>query len=148
MDAKFREAIKELEAAHKSLVSQQTRKIWEIKHKETVSGVYLLSERGRDLYVGRSRDVRSRLTTQAAGSSFAVKVARIKAKRPATYSKKDSFNELIKNRTFKKEYQKAIERIKRMDVRFVEEKDDTKQCLLEIYSSIVLGTTYNDFKTS
>jgi hypothetical protein len=41
----------------------------------------------------------------------------------------------------------AKERVRQMDVRYVEETDPLRQALLEIYVSIVLRTPYNDFNT-
>jgi hypothetical protein len=34
-----------------------------------------------------------------------------------------------------------------MDFRFVSEPDPTRQCLLEVYVSVVHSTPYNDFDT-
>jgi hypothetical protein len=44
-------------------------------------------------------------------------------------------------------FAQAKERVRRMDVRYVEETDALRQALLEIYVSIVLKTPYNDFDT-
>ncbi|MGO9397349.1 MAG: hypothetical protein ACLP19_05810, partial [Xanthobacteraceae bacterium] len=41
----------------------------------------------------------------------------------------------------------AKERIRAMEYRYVEEADQNRQALLEIYCAIVLGTPYNDFGT-
>ena len=41
----------------------------------------------------------------------------------------------------------AKQRIREMEYRFVEEADQNRQALLEIYSAIVLATSYNDFGT-
>lgn len=41
----------------------------------------------------------------------------------------------------------AKARIRSMDYRFVEEADQNRQALLEIYCAIVLETPYNDFGT-
>ncbi len=41
----------------------------------------------------------------------------------------------------------AKERIRRMEYRYVEEGDQSRQALLEIYCAVVLGTPYNDFDT-
>lgn len=41
----------------------------------------------------------------------------------------------------------AKARIRSMRYRYVEETDQTRQALLEIYCSVVLGTPYNDFNT-
>jgi hypothetical protein len=44
-------------------------------------------------------------------------------------------------------FQEAKERIRNMEYRYVEEKDQNRQALLEIYCAVVLGTPYNDFGT-
>ena len=41
----------------------------------------------------------------------------------------------------------AKERIRAMEYRYVEEADQNRQALLEIYCAAVLGTPYNDFGT-
>ncbi len=38
-------------------------------------------------------------------------------------------------------------RIRAMEYRYVEDKDQNRQALLEIYWPVVLGTPYNDFGT-
>ena len=42
-------------------------------------------------------------------------------------------------------FKSAKERIRSMNVRFVEENDSVGQYLLEVYVAIVLGTPHNDF---
>ena len=39
----------------------------------------------------------------------------------------------------------AKSRLRRMSVRWVEETDAVRQCLLEVYIAVVLGAVYNDF---
>jgi len=41
----------------------------------------------------------------------------------------------------------AKQRIRKMNLRYVEETDPLRQALLEIYVSAVLQTPYNDFNT-
>ncbi len=41
----------------------------------------------------------------------------------------------------------AKERIRQMEYRYVEEADQNRQALLEIYCAVVLATPYNDFGT-
>ena len=48
---------------------------------------------------------------------------------------------------FRAAFKAAKERIRKMDYRYVEEVDQNRQALLEIYCAIVLSTPYNDFKT-
>jgi hypothetical protein len=48
---------------------------------------------------------------------------------------------------FAEAFSRAKDRIRRMDYRYVEETDQNRQSLLEIYCAIVLETPYNDFGT-
>ncbi len=54
---------------------------------------------------------------------------------------------LMKNPVFVDAFTQAKERIRNMNLRFVEEKDQTKQVLLEIYCAVALRAPYNDFNT-
>jgi hypothetical protein len=49
--------------------------------------------------------------------------------------------------TFAAAFSDAKQRIRAMDYRFVEEGDQNRQALLEIYCAVVLNTRYNDFGT-
>jgi len=44
-------------------------------------------------------------------------------------------------------FQAAKKRIREMEYRYVEEIDQNRQALLEIYCAVVLRTPYNDFGT-
>ena len=46
-----------------------------------------------------------------------------------------------------KAFEQAKDRIRQMYVRYVEESDPIRQCLLEIYAAVALDTPYNDFST-
>jgi hypothetical protein len=54
---------------------------------------------------------------------------------------------LMLDAQFAKAFNDAKERIREMDYRFVEETDQNRQALLEIYCAVVLETPYNDFGT-
>jgi hypothetical protein len=120
------------------------------------SGVYLFSERGQSLYVGRTRDVRkrfgqhTRVSSGHNGAPFAFKLARhatgiVKSDyKPGDTSRAG----LLLNADFSRAFAEAIERVRRMEFRFVEEVDPTRQCLLEVYVSVVCGSPYNDFSTT
>ena len=45
-------------------------------------------------------------------------------------------------------FQQARIRIGNMPLRYVEEGDPLRQCLLEVYVSVVLGTPYNRWNTT
>jgi hypothetical protein len=48
---------------------------------------------------------------------------------------------------FAKAFLLAKQRVRGMDLRYVEEVDQLRQALLEIYVAVVLRTPYNDFAT-
>ena len=45
-------------------------------------------------------------------------------------------------------FQQAQTRIQAMDMRYVREEDELRQCLLEIYVSVALNTPYNRWNTT
>lgn len=119
------------------------------------SGVYLFSEHGRHLYVGRTRNVRSRYgqhTRHGTGHNnapFAFKLAR-----EATGILKSDYKSgptsranLMLDVDFLQAFNDSLIRMRAMEFRFVNEPDPTRQCLLEIYVSVVCGSPYNDFDT-
>jgi len=55
--------------------------------------------------------------------------------------------ELMLNPEFVRSFTLAKERIRGMQVRFIEEVDPVRQALLEVYVAVVLETPYNDFDT-
>ena len=125
------------------------------------AGVYILYESDRPLYVGRGRDLRKRLanhrSTSVTAATLAVKMARIAAKTPTTYTSAHKASNLLKtNPAFKAEFERATTRIRAMQVRYVaieDDIDDVRQALLELYAASTLSTLtrcggYNTFKTS
>lgn len=118
-------------------------------------GVYLFSENDIPLYVGRSNRLRGRYGSHSnkgsrhTAAAFAMRLAReATGKQIASYiSGKDDRKTLIQDVLFKEAFEKAKIRIRNMDYRFVEETDQVRQALLEIYCAVVLKTPYNDFTT-
>jgi hypothetical protein len=53
----------------------------------------------------------------------------------------------MEDQAFAVAFKEAKARIRATDYRYVEEADQNRQALLEIYCAIVLSTRYNDFKT-
>jgi hypothetical protein len=82
-------------------------------------------------------------------AAFAFRLARESTGRTrASYIKgEDSRAGLMTSPDFMLAFREAKSRIRRMDYRFVEESNQTRQALLEIYCSVVLQTPYNDFGT-
>ncbi|MCB0375086.1 MAG: GIY-YIG nuclease family protein, partial [Sinomicrobium sp.] len=110
-------------------------------------GVYMFSEEENVLYVGRTkRKIRQRLQDHIAANRrdcpFALRLAREDTGNPA-----GSKGELFRDKTFIKAYDAAKERIREMDVRYVEEPDPLRQALLEIYAAVQSDAKHNDFDT-
>lgn len=117
-------------------------------------GVYLFSEHGADLYVGRTRDLRRRIRQHANPSSrhrvaaLAFRLAReATGHLNATYGTEGSRDALSANQEFAAAFDKEKVRIASMTVRAIEIRDDLTQCLFEIYAATVLATRHNAFRT-
>ncbi len=117
-------------------------------------GIYLFSEGKRHLYVGRAKNVKERLRLHCRPSSshysatFAFRLARkATGKLKASYTRAGSRAKLLGDKELSKAFDRAKERIRQMDIRFVAEADPLKQTLLEIYAAVALKTPYNDFET-
>jgi hypothetical protein len=118
-------------------------------------GVYLFSDGKAYLYVGRSNKIRSRWGRHCNPgathrmAAFAFKLAR-EATGKLTASYKDDENSrknLMLDPAFRAAFENAKRRIRGMDFRFVEERDQNAQALLEIYCTLALNARYNDFNT-
>jgi len=117
-------------------------------------GVYLFTERGKDLYVGRGKNLKKRIPqhspTRMTDAPFAFRLAREKTGMLKASYKPDelSRNNLKKNPVFIKAFLAEAERIGKMSIRYVRMEDATTQALLEIYTATVLDAPYNEFTTS
>lgn len=149
MNEVSRQHVEQLHPKFEALMAMTPITLATLPKNAEKSGV-LLTEGGRNLYIGRSRKIRSRLRMHVghyAGASFAVKLAREATGKKTSYTTKDSVKELLKDHKFTAAFQQAKNRIRGMEIRYVEESDCNRQALLEIYATIVLKTPYNDFDT-
>jgi predicted GIY-YIG superfamily endonuclease len=154
MDKKFAELIATMEPKRMALIKMSPVTRNTLPKGMPVPGVYLLSEQGQHLYVGRSNRIRKRLGRHCQPSaghnkaSFAFLLAKKECGiGKATYKKDSSRKMQLREPKFKAAFDNAKERIRNMEVRFVEEIDPVKQALLEIYVATVLETPFNDFDT-
>ena len=116
-------------------------------------GVYLFSEAGQHLYVGRTNRILKRYAGHCnpgathLTAAFAFLLARQDTGRlKASYKAgADSRAGLVLDPAFAEAFRSAKARIRGMEFRFVEEADPTAQCLLEVYAAVVLEAKYNDF---
>jgi predicted GIY-YIG superfamily endonuclease len=154
MDDGFRQYLETLHAAFERLVAMEPHSVTTLPRLVPLECVYLFSEDGRPLYVGRTRKLRQRLRNHCGNASehnqavFAFKLAReVTGRIKAGYSKQDSRKTLAADPEFAAAFSNAKVRIRSMELRFIEEKHPLRQALLEIYASFVLKTPYNDFDT-
>ena len=118
-------------------------------------GVYLFTENGVHLYVGRSNDLRGRYSRHCSPgathrmAAFAFKLARVDTGHvEATYAREGGCDWLMQQSAFVAAFRDAKAQIRRMDYRCVGEDHQTRQALLEIYVATVLEAKHNDFKTT
>lgn len=154
MNPHFREVIETLHPALESLLAMPPVTTLTLPRRMPESGIYLFTERGSHLYVGRSNRLRSRIRNHGGPSagenvaSFAFRIARTDTGNiTASYQVHGSRKDLLMDPTFLAAFNTAKTRVQRMEVRFVEERNQLKQAVLEIYAAVALGTTFNDFDT-
>ena len=150
----FTDLVESLPASMDALMSMQPVTLDTLPPRRDMpkSGIYLWTEGGEHIYVGRSRRIRERLQEHARESSghnqasFAFLLAREATGRvAASYSTTGSRNELLLDADFMIAFSEAKARLRRMELRFVEEAHPIRQCLLEVYVAVTLKARYNDF---
>jgi GIY-YIG catalytic domain len=150
----FADLTSSLEPAFERLIAMPAHNPLALPRQMPSAGVYVFSEASTHLYVGRSNRLKRRLSNHCRQSAtdkmaaFAFKLAREATDNlRATYKTKGSRADLMKDPVFLQAFDNAKERIRAMEVRFVEETHPVRQCLLEIYVAVALATPYNDFDT-
>lgn len=150
MSATFDEVVKKLPEMLRRLTQQSPCSPEKVPVTKDARGVYLLSESGQYIYVGRGRlkhRLRSHLRGTPDSASFAVKLARKATGQLATYRSDNSIKTLRKDAAFMAAFDEAKQRIGRMQVRFIGIDNDLEECLFEIYASTALRTKYNTWNT-
>lgn len=153
MDSKFIAHVEELKPQLERLLGMRPVTSTTLPSVMPRKGVYVLSDGDKHLYVGRSNDIKGRIDRHSLPSAshnkatFAFRLAReATGHLKPTYKKGDGSREaLMKDTKFVAAFTAAKERIRKMNLRFVEETDPVRQALLEIYVAVVLETPYNDF---
>lgn len=111
-------------------------------------GVYLFSEAGEHLYVGRTNRVRKRYREHIIrghnGAPFAFNLA--KKQCPKWDKTERTREDLSSDSTFSPAFLAAKKRVSVMEFRWVQIDDPNCQCILEIYAALVLNTEYNTFE--
>lgn len=154
MNELFLAVIESLEPSFQRLVTMPSVTAATLPASMPTAGIYLFSENGIPLYVGRTRNLRKRIRKHSRPgatykmAAFAFHIARdVTGNLLATYKPVGSRADLMKNAEFCQAFRDAKTRINTMELRFVEEIDPVRQAILEIYVSMCLKTPYNDFDT-
>ena len=152
MNEIFRKHVETLEPSVAKLKAMMPVTVATLPRDTPAAGIYLFSDGGQHLYVGRTNQLRRRLQSHCRPSSghnsatFAFLLAReATGRKKATYEPSGSRSDLEKNPRFSGAFSAAKDRVRRMDVRFVAEADPIRQALLEMYAALELKTKYNDF---
>jgi hypothetical protein len=155
MDQRFANLVEQLAPKLERLMAAVPCRNGKLPADLPKSGIYLFSEGDRHLYVGRSNDLRGRYGRHCRPgathrqAAFAFQLARERTSNlKRTYRTVGSRAWLMEQPDFQKAFTEAKAEIRNMDYRYVEESDQTRQALLEIYAAVVLSTKYNDFGTS
>lgn len=149
MSPEFRRAVESLHSKFELLVGATAHARGNPIPKQ---GVYLFCENGKSLYVGRSNNIpqrygqHTRPGSQTNQAALAALIARQETGRPVDYHK-GARARLLADIKFMDAFREAKNRVRAMDFRAVEESDQTRQALLEVYCAITLGTPHNDFGT-
>jgi hypothetical protein len=155
MDSKFADLVETLAPKLGELLAMNPLRHGQLPMNMPKSGVYLFSESGQPMYVGRSNDLRARYGRHCRPgathrqAAFAFQLARKATGRTlAAYrAGEGSRAGLMLDPKFAAAFTAAKAKIRNMDYRYVEEVDQNRQALLEIYCVVVLDTPFNDFGT-
>jgi len=154
MNQTFRTHVESLVPLLEELLAMAPVKPTALPREVPRAGIYLFSEAGQHLYVGRSRRIKRRIRRHCSGAAtfrgaaFAFLLAREATGHVrATYKTQGSRAHLMEDPAFASAFADAKRRISAMELRFVAEPDPIRQALLEIYAAVTLSTRYNDFDT-
>lgn len=134
MDPAFKQFVEMLHPSFERLMEMVPLKMSSLPSRLPDKCIYLFSEGQNYLYVGRTRNLRKRLRQHSIPSAqhnqavFAFKLARETTGRlTADYSAQGSRKALCIEPAFAEAFLQAKSRVRKMDLRFVEEEDPTRQ---------------------
>jgi len=153
MDPKFKLVVESLQGSFERLTAFVPINAGHEWSKDDTAGVYLFTENGVPLYVGRTNNLKRRYSLQTRTSSrhnqavFAFRLAREATGYTKVAYKKGEGSRawLGQHPPFLEAFNAAKRRVAAMDYRYVIEPDPVRQCILEVYCAVALNTRYNDF---
>ena len=158
IDPRFATHVEPLPAMLKQLLASQPFTYVTSPPYPERGGVYLFTEAGdkgqadEHMYVGRTGNLRQRLAQHCRPSSghnsapFTFLLARqATGQLTATYRAGTGRDALMIDPIFAAAFRAQNARINRMLIRYVEDDNQYRQTLFEVYAAVVLHTRYNDF---
>ena len=152
MHEHFRQHVESLHPSFEALLTSNPFTFGSLPKDLPKAGIYLFTEGGRHLYVGRTNSIRKRLQQHCRPGSthnsapFAFRLAReARNVLKATYKAEGSRAHLVQDPEFAKAFTAAKARLCAMHIRAVEESNPLRQALLEMYVAVSLEAPYNDF---
>jgi hypothetical protein len=150
MSGDFASLIPEIEAYAKRL---EDAELFPYDHKDFPDepGIYLFYEKENAVRVGRAKKLKTRIKGHSSKNyktaAFAFKLTRKATNKPTTYTPEGSREDLMKDPEFRAEFDKNIERIKKMKVKYIVVESSIHQYLLELYISLAHDLDLSEFDT-
>ena len=127
----------------------------EIESLPKYGGIYVFYENKIPIYVGRTKNIRQRIQLHTRESSkkdsatFAFNLAKMKYKSKFPDKKIKTRNLLMNDKEFIPLFKLEKDRVKKMQIKFINEENDILQTMLEPYLAHKLNThpEYNTFET-
>jgi hypothetical protein len=146
----FAQAVNAVEEKCSQLLASPGYRMDSLPKEITSAGVYLLSENGHALYVGRTNNLLKRLQSHTRNNHNQATLAFLIARNQtgntkASYQKVGSRKDLLTQPEFRSAFDASRQRIREMDVQFVEETSPVRQALLVICTALWVEAPYNDF---
>jgi len=145
----FDKIVKDVKKECSLLLKSPKYRMDKLPKEMPLAGIYIFYENDTALYVGRTNKMKNRLKYYTNNShnqaTFAFRIAGEKTGKKATYRKEGSRKNLLEDDVFKDEFDNARDRIRKMDVQFIEEADPNRQAVLEICTTLRVKAIYNDF---
>jgi len=153
MDSTFKQVVESLHGSYERLTGAEPIEAGHAWSKEETAGVYLFSENGVPLYVGRTNKLKRRygLHTRSSArhnqASFAFRLAREATGYTDVVYRRGECSRawLADHPPFIEAFDEAKQRVAAMEYRYVIEPNPIRQCVLEVYCAVALSTLYNDF---
>ena len=151
MNKEFEQRVVRMKELFASLNGQVARPLAGAGYPKSPA-IYVFFEGERPIHVGRTRNLRQRISGHVSSShysaSFAFKETRkVTENIKASYKSAGSRSSLFEQPDFRSEFDKQIHRLRECNIKFLVVNDPVDQYLLELYAALEYGTSLTEFDT-